>query len=82
MKVITMDVKTKIRLLDRLVDRYCESYLKTTKNGTCDGNCPFKDMCSTDYIRNHYRKIENIFESIKQKKLIEIREQMCKTEGT
>ena len=70
--LIQVDAQTKIRLLDRMVDRYCQSYLKTTKKGTCDGKCPFKGLCSLEKIKKHYRKVENIFETIKQKKLAEI----------
>ena len=67
-----MDKITKVRLLDRMVDRYCLSYLKTTKNGRCDGQCPFKGLCSTDSIKKNCDKVEDIFESLRKKKLEEI----------
>lgn len=67
-----MDKITKVRLLDRMVDRYCLSYLKTTKNGRCDGKCPFKGLCSTDSIKKNCDKVEDIFESMRKKKLEEI----------
>ena len=67
-----MDKITKVRLLDRMVDRYCVSYLKTTKNGRCDGQCPFKGLCSTDSIKKNCDKVEDIFESLRKKKLEEI----------
>ena len=67
-----MDKITKVRLLDRMVDRYCLSYLKTTKNGRCNGKCPFKGLCSTDSIKKNCDKVEDIFESLRKKKLEEI----------
>ena len=67
-----MDKITKVNLLDRMVDRYCVSYLKTTKNGRCDGKCPFKGLCSTDSIKKNCDKVEDIFESMRKKKLEEI----------
>ena len=70
-----MDKQKKTRLLDRLVDQYCIKYLKSTKNGSCDGKCPFQGMCSTDYIRQHPRKVENIFERIKQARIEEMKKE-------
>lgn len=70
--MVATDKITKVNLLDRMVDRYCVSYLKTTKNGRCDGKCPFKGLCSTDSIKKNCDKVEDIFESMRKKKLEEI----------
>lgn len=67
-----MDKHTKIRLLDRMVDRYCQQYIRTTPKGVCDGKCPFKGLCSIEQIKKNYHKVEDIFESMKQKKLEEM----------